>query len=430
MRIVHTSDWHLGRTFHGRLLDDAHAAYADHLVELVREEKVDAVLVSGDVYDRAIPPTESVRLLDDTLRRLTELTHVVLTPGNHDSAHRLGFASELMRSRLSIRARLSQVGSAVEVPSSDGELGAMVYPLPYLDPHVARTALVPALVERAGERYSEEHAGEDGEPAPLPTTHEAVVSAALGLVAADLHSRRRAAASRVPAVVMAHAFVVGGAASEESERDIRVGGVDSVSAQAFLTLGGALGSATDGLDYVALGHLHRPQEIHLPEALRESVGNQTPPLVYSGSPVPFSFSEAAWPKSSVLLELDSSGLRSMERVPAPITHRIRTVEGTMEELMGPTHDEAVGAWVRAIVHGPLPVGAPAILKERFGDVLAIQRVHEGEAMSPHVEITRGSDPLEVVGEFLAQAAGREPREEETQVLRETYEALLRESRSA
>lgn len=429
MRIVHTSDWHLGRTFHGRLLDEAHAAYADHLVELVREERVDAVLISGDVYDRAIPPTDSVRLLDDTLRRLTELTHVVLTPGNHDSARRLGFASELMRSRLSIRARLSEIGSAVEIPTSDGELGALVYPLPYLDPHVARIALVPALVERLGE----EHADEAGELEPLPTTHEAVVSAALRLVASDLHSRRRAEPSRVPALVMAHAFVMGGAASEESERDIRVGGVDSVSAEAFLTLGGARPLPADadrGLDYVALGHLHRPQEIHLPESLREAAGEVTPPLVYSGSPVPFSFSEAAWPKSTVLLSVEGSGMHSMERIPAPLIHRVCTVEGTMEELMGPAHDDAVGAWVRAIVHGPMPVGAPAMLKERFGQVLAIQRVHEAVAVSPQVEITRSSDPLEVAGEFLAQAAGREPREEEAQVLRETYEALLRESRSA
>ena len=86
MRILHTSDWHLGRTFHGLPLEEAHAAFMDHLVEFVRSEHVDAVLVSGDVYDRAVPPTDSVRLLDETLRRLSERTRVVLTPGNHDSA--------------------------------------------------------------------------------------------------------------------------------------------------------------------------------------------------------------------------------------------------------------------------------------------------------------------------------------------------------
>ena len=110
MRILHTSDWHLGRTFHGRLLDDAQAAFADHLVELARCEEVDAVVVSGDVYDRAIPPTDSVRLLDDTLRRLSDVTRVILTPGNHDSAQRLGFGADLLREGLTIRARTAEVG--------------------------------------------------------------------------------------------------------------------------------------------------------------------------------------------------------------------------------------------------------------------------------------------------------------------------------
>ena len=112
MRILHTSDWHLGRTFHGRVLDDAHAVFADHLVELARAEAVDAVVVSGDVYDRAIPPTDSVRLLDETLRRLSDITRVILTPGNHDSARRLGFASDLLREGLTIRALYAHVGCA------------------------------------------------------------------------------------------------------------------------------------------------------------------------------------------------------------------------------------------------------------------------------------------------------------------------------
>ena len=107
MRILHTSDWHLGRTFHGRVLDDAHATFADHLVELVEAESVDAVVIAGDVYDRAIPPTDSVRLLNDTLNRLPDRTQVVLAPGNHDSAQRLGFGSALFRPSLAVRAQVA-----------------------------------------------------------------------------------------------------------------------------------------------------------------------------------------------------------------------------------------------------------------------------------------------------------------------------------
>ena len=155
MRILHTSDWHLGRTFHGRVLDDAHAVFADHLVELARTEAVDAVVVSGDVYDRAIPPTDSVRLLDETLRRLSDITRVILTPGNHDSARRLGFASDLLREGLTIRARVADVDRPVVIPGPDGGDGLYVYALPYLDPDAARETLPPLLADRLGEEMAD-----------------------------------------------------------------------------------------------------------------------------------------------------------------------------------------------------------------------------------------------------------------------------------
>ena len=162
MRILHTSDWHLGRTFHGRVLDDAHAAFADHLVELVTAESVDAVLVSGDVYDRAVPPNDAVALLDETLRRLTERTRVVLTPGNHDSARRLGFAADLMREGLIIRARTAGLDRGIILPDADGDEAAIVHALPYLDPDASREILPPLLAERLGEETPAKHtAGED-----------------------------------------------------------------------------------------------------------------------------------------------------------------------------------------------------------------------------------------------------------------------------
>ena len=218
MRILHTSDWHLGRTFHGRVLDDAHAVFADHLVELARTEAVDAVVVSGDVYDRAIPPTDSVRLLDETLRRLSDITRVILTPGNHDSARRLGFASDLLREGLTIRARVADVDRPIVIPGPDGGDGLYVYALPYLDPDAARETLPPLLADRLGEEptdaartapegartaipetaggHSEKAAGDppgtasDAPARRLPRSHEAVVSGALRLVAADLVARR------------------------------------------------------------------------------------------------------------------------------------------------------------------------------------------------------------------------------------------------
>ena len=495
MRILHTSDWHLGRTFHGRVLDDAHAVFADHLVELARAEAVDAVVVSGDVYDRAIPPTDSVRLLDETLRRLSDITRVILTPGNHDSARRLGFASDLLREGLTIRARVADVDRPVVIPGPDGGDGLYVYALPYLDPDAARETLPPLLADRLGEemadaartavpegaRTAPETAGDHSEKAAgdppgtasdaparrLPRSHEAVVSGALRLVAADLAARRAAAPARVPALVMSHAFVVGGLPSEESERDIRVGGVDSVPSGVFASLGGSPSAREcGGLDYVALGHLHRPQEIRLaggsggpagagrpagsggadgPAGAGEPDGSggasepdgsdgadesggpgprPGPRLVYSGSPLALSFSEAPFPKSSVLVALGPDGVASLERVPAPVPHRIETVTGTMDELLSPAWDHAAGAWVRAVVRGPMPLGATSRLRERFGQVLAIVREEDEEAPRERIVVTRAADPLEVSVQFLAEVAEREPSPAERDVLARAYEAVL------
>lgn len=476
MRILHTSDWHLGRTFHGRVLDDAHAVFADHLVELARAEAVDAVVVSGDVYDRAIPPTDSVRLLDETLRRLSDITRVILTPGNHDSARRLGFASDLLREGLTIRARIADVDRPVIVPGPDGDDGLYVYALPYLDPDAARETLPPLLADRLGEeptdaaRTAPETAGDHSEKTTgdppgtasdalarrLPRSHEAVVSGALRLVAADLAARRAAAPARVPALVMSHAFVVGGLPSEESERDIRVGGVDSVPSGVFASLGGSPSAREcGGLDYVALGHLHRPQEIRSaggageagrpngpdtiggtggPEAGESDEPDESGPpqqgprpgprLVYSGSPLAFSFSEAPFPKSSVLVALGPDGVASLERVPAPVPHRIETVTGTMDELLSPAWDHAAGAWVRAVVRGPMPLGATSRLRERFGQVLAIVREEDEEAPRERIVVTRAADPLEVSAQFLAEVAEREPSPAERDVLARAYEAVL------
>ena len=441
MRILHTSDWHLGRTFHGRVLDDAHAAFADHLVELVTAESVDAVLVAGDVYDRAIPPNDAVALLDETLRRLTERTRVVLTPGNHDSARRLGFAADLMREGLIIRARTTGLDRGIILSDADGNDAAIVHALPYLDPDAAREILPPLLAERLGEETPAKHTtgegqteGKDGDASSqpgtperprLPRSHEAVVSAALRLVAADLDRLRAGRSRRLLSLLMAHAFVGGGEACE-SERDIRVGGVDSVPSGVFTTLGGSpLAERSGGLDYVALGHLHRPQELTRPTG---------PRLVYSGSPLPFSFDEAdgarnSATKSSVLLDLGTDGVTGLERIPTPVLHQVRTLTGTMPELLSPAFDDATGAWVRVILQGERPPGALATLKERFPSLLAFQ--HEAPMRTAHerIAVTAAADPLRITEDFFNDVCGRAPDPSERGVLRSAYESALASARS-
>ena len=435
MRILHTSDWHLGRTFHGRLLDDAQAAFADHLVELARCEEVDAVVVSGDVYDRAIPPADSVRLLDDTLRRLSDVTRVILTPGNHDSAQRLGFGADLLREGLTIRARTAEVGRPVVIPGLDGADGLYVYALPYLDPDAARESLPPILAERLGETVEDpvgdSDAAPEGASAPagspasgspaapavrprLPRSHEAVVSGALRLIAADLAARRTAAAVRVPALVMSHAFVVGGQPAAESERDIRVGGVDSVPGGVYTGLGGSpLAEQSGGLDYVALGHLHRPQEIR--------TDGKGPRLVYSGSPLPFSFPEADSPKSTVLLDIGSGGATRLERIPAPLPYRATTLTGTLDEILAlaPAHRED---WVRVALSGAMPPDAMALLKAELPNLLAFSHTPPPQAEGDRISVTRASDPLDIADRFLTEMLGRPADPDERAVMATAYDA--------
>ena len=259
----------------------------------------------------------SVELLSDALGRLTALTRVVLTPGNHDSATRLGFGAGLFRDRLAVRSRVAGLGEPVVLPDADGDAGALVYALPYLDPDMSREELA--------------ETGEDGARVAPARSHEAVTAAALRRVHADL-ATRRAAGPRVPAVLLAHAFVTGGAPSE-SERDIRVGGVDAVPS-------GVFGPAS-ALDYVALGHLHGPQRVG-----REGVD---PVMRYAGSPLAFSFSEAAHHKSTALVDLGADGVRAVELVPTPVPRRLGDVTGTLAELLGQAFDDRTGDWVRVTV---------------------------------------------------------------------------------
>jgi exonuclease SbcD len=394
MRILHTSDWHLGRTLHGVDLLGHQAAFCDHLVELVRAERVGAVVVSGDVYDRAVPPVEAVQLLADVLARLSAVATVVVTPGNHDSAIRLGFAAPLLRAGVHLRTRVADVGSPVLLADEHGPVA--VHALPYLDPDTVRRALADA----------------DG---LLPRSHEAVVAAAMRRVRADLAGR--ASSGPVRSLVMAHAFVVGGAASD-SERDIRVGGVDAVPAGVF-----------GGVDYVALGHLHGPQGIGSPPDTGAGAGS--PVIRYSGSPLAYSFSEMHHRKSTVLVELGAGGVVGTELVPTPVPRRLSEVTGTLADLLGPAGDPHTGDWLRVVVtDAARPSDLHARLKSRFPHLLLTEHRPPAVAGRATAVVTAAQDPVLVAAEFVEHVAGAAPTADELAVLRRAYEDVLASGRSA
>ena len=279
MRLLHTSDWHLGRTLHGVSLIEEHRAFVGWLRELAVARQVDAVLICGDVYDRAVPPTDAVAVLDEALAGLAAAgVQVVLTSGNHDSAIRLGFGSALQRvAGVHLRTSLAQLADPVLLADDAGELA--VYGIPYLLPD--------AVLEELGAQRS----------------HTSVLRAAVTRVLADARARR---IDRV--VVLAHAFVTGGQECE-SERDIRVGGIGDAPASVFA-----------GVSYAALGHLHGAQQVG--ERVR-----------YSGSPMAFSFSERNHAKSVALVEVDAAGQVAVELVRTPVRRPLREVRGRLAQLL-------------------------------------------------------------------------------------------------
>ncbi|MER7621120.1 exonuclease SbcCD subunit D [Streptomyces sp. NPDC126503] len=359
MRFLHTSDWHLGRSFHRVCLLDAQAAFLDHLVATVHAREVDAVLVAGDVYDRAVPPLPAVALFDSALHRLAEAgVPTVMISGNHDSARRLGVGARLIeRAGIHLRTDPAGIGSPVVLRDAHGDVA--LYGLPYLEPALVRAALG---AERTG--------------------HEAVLTAAMDRVRADLAGRPAGTRS----IVLAHAFVAGGAASD-SERDITVGGVSAVPAAVF-----------DGVDYVALGHLHGSQTL-------------TPRVRYSGSPLAYSFSEADHRKTMWLIDLGADGaVEAAERVDCPVPRPLARIRGRLEDLLAdPALARHEDSWVEATLTDPVRPAEPmARLTARFPHTLNLVFDPERTAGDPHASYARrlrDRTDQQIAEDFVAHVRG-------------------------
>jgi exonuclease SbcD len=390
MRLLHTSDWHLGRQFHQSSLLDEQAAAIDRMVELAADGGVDAVVVAGDLFDRAIPSTGAVELLDEALVRLRDTgAQVIAITGNHDSSARAGFGDRLMsRAGVSVRSDLTRLDDPVVVGAGDDAVA--VYPIPYLDPVAAPR---PADEEDTARRRP---------------THQSVLAAAMADVRAD--RRRR----KLPAVVVAHAFVANFAPrldeppveESESERPLAVGGTDRVDQSVFR-----------GAAYVALGHLHGPQSWD---------GGR---ITYSGSPLAYSFSEQHHRKGVRLVELDAGGLRSVEHVELGVGRGLCTIIGTLDELLvRPEHAAAEQLRVRAVLTDvQLPAGAMARLRQRFP--YAAEVVHRpperDRAPLQHTSAqVRRRQPLDLALDFVTEQWGDEPDAAAVAVLRRAVTSVV------
>jgi exonuclease SbcD len=372
VRILHTSDWHLGRSFHREDLLGHQGAFVDHLLEVVHQEEVDVVVVSGDVYDRALPHVDAVALADEAFARLAaSRAQVVVSSGNHDSAQRLGFGSRLMDAAgVFVRTDASSVGRPVVLTDRHGDVA--VHAIPYLDPS--------ALLEPWGLGRR---------------SHEAALAEAMARVRADL--AKRPATTR--SVVLAHAFVAG-ASPSESERDISVGGVSRVATNIF-----------DGIHYTALGHLHGRHV--LADGLR-----------YSGSPLAYSFSEADQVKGSWLVELTAAGLGSATWIDAPVPRRLSRISGTLDELLADASlSEHEGDWVQATVTDTRrPARAMEQLRRRFPHTLVLQFATPVADPKAPLRPAAGTSDHAIALDFVRHVRGSAATTAEAALLRDAIDA--------
>ncbi|HGF5053759.1 TPA: exonuclease SbcCD subunit D [Vibrio parahaemolyticus] len=281
MKFIHTSDWHLGRQFHNVSLLEDQQAVLEQLIQYIENNPVDVVIVAGDVYDRSVPPTIAIELLNRVVKRICgELnTPMILISGNHDGAERLGFGSEQMkRSGLHIISNFEDMLTPVVIETKAAGHVAF-YGMPYNDPEQVRYV------------YKE----------PVSTHDEAHK-----LIAEKITEQFQ---SEYRNILISHCFV-DGAIESESERPLSIGGSDRVSHEHFLNF-----------DYVALGHLHQPQK----------KGEEY--IRYSGSLMKYSFGEQNQKKGFTLVEIGKDGFIGAEHIELTAPHEMRIVEGELEQIL-------------------------------------------------------------------------------------------------
>jgi len=376
MRFIHTADWHLGRQLHGKRLIDDQAYLLDRLVELAKDVKPDTVVISGDVYDRSLPSTEAVQLLDDVLSRLVMGlgVPVLAIAGNHDSPTRLQFASKMLQQR-GLHLFGFPAASIAPVVIEDEHGPVRFYAIPFAEPALVRESLATEEIQ----------------------DHQAALDALLDGIRVSRPCDGRS-------VLLAHAFVRGSSQSE-SERPLSVGGADLVDAACFA-----------GFDYVALGHLHRPQKAG-PDRIR-----------YAGSLFKYSFSEVNDVKGVDLVEIGRDGKATVEHIQLQGIRDVRRIEGLFSDLIdNPTRDGSTEDYLLICLNDTGAIlDAMSRLREVYPNVLHLERPNsvnrESGSRSPGDH--RKRTDADLFADFFAYVTGEPITEEQTAA----YEVVARRVR--
>lgn len=380
MKFIHTSDWHIGRQFHNVSLLEDQRHVLDQLITYIEQESVDALVIAGDIYDRSVPPSTAVELLDEVLTKICMEMNVpvILISGNHDSAERLRFGSQqLSKAGLHILGNLAKVTEPVIIKSSSGDIA--FYGIPYNDPEMLRNL--------SGETISS-----------YDEAHTYLVEQILQSRSGDINN-----------VLISHCFI-DGAEESDSERPLSIGGSDRVSYQACLPF-----------DYVALGHLHAPQYKGA-EHIR-----------YSGSLLKYSFSEQHQKKGVTLVEMDSKGLSSHKHLPLTPLRDMRIIEGEFNDILeqgktDPNNDDylLIRLTDRHAILDPM-----AKLREVYPNVLQLEKpgmLITGEQKMNREKLKRGE--LDMFRDFFEQVYGQEMTEDQDKAIQETIANIQKQEAKA
>ena len=360
MRILHTADLHLGRQFMGLSLEEDHEAILGQILETLVAERADVLVIAGDVFDRASPPNSSIRQFNRFLKRVSEETEaaVVMISGNHDSGDRIEAMSVFSTaSRVLVRGIADAVETPLVLRDEHGEIAFSALPFSY-------------------EYAAREVFGDEG------------ISAPADVIGAQISAARGQVPEGARWVVVAHAFVAGGAVGGTERALTRVGGIETVPSDIF-----------DGADYVALGHLHKPQDVGACH------------VRYSGAPLAFGFDEAGNQKSMTVVDLKAEGVET-RTVPFRPVRQVRSLTGAFSDLLAGTPSED---FIQVILTDEIPLIDP-MKRLRTTYPNACHLAYDRQARAPEIKMLGGGrakvTPIEMVGDFMKVVCGREPNSAE------------------
>lgn len=416
MKLIHTADLHIGKIVNEFSMLNDQKYILQQILSIVEEEQADGILIAGDVYDRSIPPADAVTVLDWFLSTLIEMNvKVYLISGNHDSAERVGFANKILDSK-GLYIGSTYDGTIKKVTAEKNGVKADIYLLPFVKPQVVEYyEQEKRQLEGNQQNVDEQNTVQQVATQEVTNPQEASNSKDTSTTIRTFESAVNASLSHLELdtdavnILVTHHFVTsGGTMPEESdsETSLSLGGIDKVDTSVF-----------DSFDYVALGHIHRPQRI----------GRDT--IRYAGSPLKYSFSEVTHKKSVTILEIGEEkqiSVRTKELIPL---HDMRKIRGTMKDLMNPEYYELADTkdYIQATLTDTIelvdPIGTLRSVYPNIMQIILDKNQQETKALTQNLGERKSKSELELFDDFYTAVTGREFDEKRREIMQEILEGL-------